>query len=108
MSTIDSFGIAQLFIHRAVRRWSDHSEQVRVAAVQTVLDAAGFDATATCAPLNGSVWPQPCAGPEGDEATVWLKGLTDALYPHLGSTDFSAQIKLVQDALDERISKIHP
>ena len=59
----------------AIQEWGDPPE-VRIKAVQDVLDAAGFSATATCWPVFGGIWPKPCVGLEGAEASTWLQKLT--------------------------------
>ena len=69
---------AENFVLTAIQEWGDPDEK-RVAAVQAVLDAAGFDATATCWPVFGGIWPKPCAGNDGEAATAWLKELTDTM-----------------------------
>ena len=79
MSGTRSLGsIAQKFVLMAIQEWGQ-SEAERIAAVQAILDAAGFDATATCGPVFGGIWPTECIGPMGSEATIWLKKLTDTL-----------------------------
>lgn len=106
MTTIDSYGIAQLFIHDAIQDWPHVAEQRAIQAVQTVVDAAGFVATATCKPVFGGLWPKPCTGPDGEEATVWLKQLTDGLQKERG--DVNNEIEYVKRVLDERITLRHP
>lgn len=106
MSTIDSYGMANLFIMRVVQDWPHISEKQAIDAVQTVLDAAGFVANATCKPVFGGIWPKPCTGPDGAEATVWLQELTDGLTRNRG--DVNREIEYVKQVLDERITKRHP
>lgn len=66
------------FVSRAVCEFFDPDE-VKIAAVQEVLDAAGFEATATCWPVFGGIWTEPCTGKDGEEATAWLQELTDTM-----------------------------
>lgn len=54
-------------------------ESDRVLSVQGVLDAAGFDATATCWPVFGGIWPKPCVGRDAEAASSWLKTLTETM-----------------------------
>lgn len=69
---------ASTFILRAIQDWGQ-SETEGIAAVQAVLDAAGFKATATCRPVFGGIWPKGCTGQDGGSATAWLKNLTDTM-----------------------------
>jgi len=66
------------FMLLAVQDWGQ-SEESGIAAVQAVLDAAGFKATATCRPVFGSIWPKSADGQEGDAATRWLRTLTSTM-----------------------------
>lgn len=68
---------AQRFVSFSVH--DEGPEGLRLKAVQGVLDAAGFDAVATCWPVFGGMWLRPCKGPDGPEATEWLQSLTDTL-----------------------------
>ena len=70
--------LADGFILHAIQEWGDPPE-VLIKAVQDVLDAAGFSATATCWAVFGGVWPKPCVGLEGSEASIWLQKLTDTM-----------------------------
>lgn len=70
--------VATKFMLRAVQNWGQ-GEGDRIAATQAVLDAAGFDAKATCGPVFGAIWRDPCAGPDGAAATAWLKQLTETM-----------------------------
>lgn len=88
---------ASTFVLRAIQEWGQPHEH-RVAAVQGVLDAAGFDAKATTFPVFGGIWNEPCAGPEGEEATAWLKSLTETM-PRGRFQDEEAH---VQRFIDER------
>lgn len=54
-------------------------ESDRILAVQEVLNAAGFDATATCWPVFGRMWPKPCVGRDSEAASDWLKVLTETM-----------------------------
>jgi len=67
--------IATSFVLHAIQEWGQSTEK-RIAAVQAVLDAVGFDARATCAPVFGGIWPKPCEGIDGFAASEWLKDLT--------------------------------
>jgi len=108
MSTIDSYGIAQLYLQRIILTPGQYSGKVRVDTVQTMLDAAGFDAVATCAPeIATNTWPSPCAGPDGDQATYWLVEITEGARDVLG-LDTTNKILWLQRQLDERIVKRHP
>jgi len=57
----------------------------RIQTVQNLLDVAGFDAKATCAPDFHQLWVTPCTGTEGKEATKWLEkislGIMDVVKP---------------------------
>lgn len=70
--------VAEGFILHAIQDWGQ-SEQQRVAAVQRVIDAAGFDAQATCSPVFGGIWPEGCAGPDAEAATQFLRDLTQSM-----------------------------
>lgn len=69
---------ASTFISMGIQEWGQ-PEAVRIAAVQDVLDAAGFKATATCSPVFGGIWKSPCTGPDADAATAWLSNLTKTM-----------------------------
>jgi hypothetical protein len=66
------------FVLRAIQEWGQADEE-RIKAVQGVLDAAGFDAKATCWPVFGGIWPKPAEGPQGEAASAWLRELTDTM-----------------------------
>jgi hypothetical protein len=100
VSTIDSEGAANIFLQRVVQDWPHHRPQQKIAAVQTVLDMVGFNARATCWAAFGAIWTQDCTGPDGPEATAWLKNLTKTL-PR-GSYD--AEHRHIREAIDERIA----
>lgn len=70
--------VARHFLMTAVQEWGD-ADKAKVAAVQEVLDVAGFKAAATCFPVFGAIWPKPCEGTEAAEATAWLKELVDTM-----------------------------
>jgi hypothetical protein len=70
--------IATKFILQAIQDWGQ-SEAAGIAATQAVLDAAGFNAKATCRPVFGAIWPKPCVGKDGSSATEWLKQLTETM-----------------------------
>ena len=69
---------AKNFILQGIQDWGQSDAQ-RIAAVQAVLDDAGFKATATCGPVFGRIWPTPCIGPDAEKATAWLKLLTSTM-----------------------------
>ena len=46
----DAEKVATKFVIHAIQEWGDRDEK-RIAAVQAVLDQAGFKATATCWPV---------------------------------------------------------
>jgi len=103
VSTIDSEGAANIFLQRAVQDWPHHRPQQKIAAVQTVLDMVGFTARATCWPAFGAIWPNPCTGPDGPEATAWLKALTVGLNKVRG--DASTELRFIRETIDERIDR---
>lgn len=70
--------IAVKFMLQAVQDWGQ-GEGDRIAATQALLDAAGFDAKASCGPVFGAIWPKPCSGRDGEAATAWLKQLTETM-----------------------------
>lgn len=70
--------IASRFITTAICEFGQ-SEETRIAAVQALLDFKGFKAKATCWPVFGGIWPKPCEGENGEEATKWLKEITDTM-----------------------------
>ena len=72
----DDVGV--VFVLNAIQEWGQSRED-RIKAVQDVLDAAGFDAKATCWPAFGSLWPRPCEGLDGEAATTWLAELTSTM-----------------------------
>lgn len=69
---------ASKFMLRAVLEWGQPEEE-RIAAVQQLLDIAGFDAKATTWPVFGGIWSKPCEGPDGRAADEWLKRLTSTM-----------------------------
>ena len=83
--------------------WPHHRPQQKIAAVQTVLDMVGFTARATCWPAFGAIWPNPCTGPDGPEATAWLKALTVGLNKVRG--DASTELRFIRETIDERIDR---
>ncbi len=85
--------------HSGMGNLMDDPEHVKVAAVQRLLDTAGFDARATCWPVFGGIWPQACTGPEGDEATAWLQELTN----NLQRGDSNDEEKQIIAAVKERL-----
>lgn len=101
MSTIDSEGAANIFLNRAVQNWPHHRPVQKIAAVQTVIDMAGFVAKAVSWPLFGGRMIQPCLGPEGATATNWLNEMMRTM-PRGGDT--SAEIRHIKNAIDERIA----
>ena len=92
--------IARKFVSEAVICYG--SEAAQVQAVQGVLDAAGFDATATCAPVFGAIWPRPCDGPEADAASSWLDWLTSTM----DRGDFHDEVTHVVDCISRRFTGV--
>jgi hypothetical protein len=90
---------ATLFILMAIQDWGQ-SEEDGTRAVQAVLDAAGFAATASGRPVFGGIWPKKCTGPEGDAASSWLQSLTDTMK----RGRFQTEVECVQAAIDRRIA----
>lgn len=88
---------ANLFMMKAVCEFGDPDKD-KIEAVQAVLDAAGFDARATCWPVFGGIWPKPCEGPEGAEATAWLQALTDGLQ----RGEYNSEVRQVEAAIASR------
>lgn len=88
---------ASTFVVTAICDFGDTDEK-KIAAVQAVLDAAGFDARATCWPVFGGIWRAPCTGPDSADATRWLAHLTDTMVR--GKAEI--EIKHVRDAIEER------
>lgn len=86
------------FMLYAVQEWGDPDVK-RIAAVQKVIDLAGFKATATCWPVFGGIWPKPCEGKDGEAATAWLKKLTD----DLPRGKMEIEEKFIVDALEARV-----
>jgi hypothetical protein len=84
-----------------VQDWPHHKPAAKLAAVQMVLDMAGFKAVATCWPAFGGMWPKTCDGPDGVEATAWLQELTNTL-PRGEAT---LEIRHIRRALDTRIAE---
>lgn len=70
--------VANRFMLQAICEWGQRREE-RIQAVQDVLDTVGFKAEAQGWPVFGGIWAKPCTGEEGEEATKWLKSLTDNL-----------------------------
>ena len=91
--------VAQNFILSAVQDWGQ-SKQERIAAVQALLDEAGFRATATCWPVFGGIWGKPCDGDDAEEATEWLRRLTDTM----PRGRFEGEVGHIEDALKARVS----
>ena len=90
---------AMNFILMAVQEWGQ-SEADRTKATQRVLDAARFNATATCGPVFGSIWMKDCEGLDGDAATLWLRALTGAM----PRGKFETEVAYVQAAIDKKIA----
>ncbi len=70
--------VADTFLFHAIQEWGQPIE-ARIAAVQNLLNEAGFDATATCPPVFGGIWPKPCEGDDAETASAWLKNLTETM-----------------------------
>ena len=101
MSTIDSEGAANIFLSRAVQNWPHHRPAQKIAAVQTVIDMAGFVAKAVSWPMFGGRMIQPCLGPEGATATNWL----NAMMTSMPRGDANEEIRHIKNAIDERIAE---
>lgn len=95
--------IPETFILRAIQEWGQ-SDDDRRRAVQGVLDAAGFNATATCGPVFGRIWPKLCDGPDGELASAWLKELTDTM-PRGRFEDEAAHVAA---AIDKATAPVRP
>jgi hypothetical protein len=91
--------VAELFVLRAIQDWGQ-SEADRIAAVQAVLDAAGFKAAATSGPVFGRIWPSPCTGEDGEAASAWLQHLTTSMR----RSKFEHEAEHVKNAIAERAS----
>ena len=91
---------AHEFISWAIQEWEQPDEQ-RIAAVQATLNVAGFNARATCWPVFRGIWPKPCEGLDAEEASKWLRELTDTLT--LVSGHVEDEIDHVQAAIEKRI-----
>lgn len=68
---------AEAFLLHAIQEWGDEPA-VKIRAVQGYLDAAGFTAVATCAPVFGGILPEPMGGEDGRAATAWLRDLLNS------------------------------
>lgn len=90
--------VADRFVTMGIQEWGQ-SEEVRVKAVQGVLDAAGFNAKATCWPVFGGIWPKKCNGPDSEEASKWLKAMTDTMTRGRVQDEISHVEKCIQDRL---------
>jgi hypothetical protein len=95
----DIESVAHRFILRAVQDWGQPEAQ-RIAAVQSVLTAAGFAATATCSPVFGAIWPKPCDGPDSQAASAWLKNLCETM----PRGKFEREVEHVAAAIGERVA----
>lgn len=73
--------VARDFVLMAIQEWGQ-SDGERIAAVQAVLDAAGFNARAVDFPALRRFWQrEPAEGPDGEVASAWLKELVASM-PH--------------------------
>lgn len=95
--TVDLERVAALFMLHAIQEWGQ-SETERIQAVQAALDAAGFDARATCGPVFGRIWPKGCEGKDAELATLWLLALTDTMQ----RGEFNAEKRHVLNAIKAR------
>ena len=89
--------IAERFVLQAIQEWGQ-SKAERIAAVQAVLDAAGFKADAQGWPVFGGIWNKPCTGPDGEAASAWLKNLTDTMQ----RGDFNDEVRHVAALIEVR------
>ncbi len=85
---------ASNFMLMAIQEWGQ-SDGKRIAAVQRILNAAGFDAVATCGPVFGGIWPTSCSGLEAAQASEWLNELTDSLR----RGEFDDEVRQVEAAI---------
>jgi hypothetical protein len=89
---------ATMFMLYAVQEWGQ-TDAERVAAVQGVLDAAGWNARAEGFPVFGARWSSKvCSGPDGVAAATWLKELTGTM----PRGEFNAEKWHVQTFIDKR------
>lgn len=88
---------ANEFMLLSVQEWGQ-TEDERIAAFQAVLDEAGFDAKANCAPIFGAFLQQEpiCDGPDVAEADVWARAMLDTM----PRGEFNAEVQHIQDAID--------
>ncbi len=93
--------IATKFLMMAIQEWGQ-SDSERVTAVQDLLNAAKFDAVATCAPVFGGIWPTLCTGPDADTATVWLKEMTNTM----PRGKFEREVEHIERFIEQRIAKV--
>ena len=100
MAKADIHDVAARFMLRAIQEWGQ-SEEDRVAAVQALLDAADFKATATGWPIFGGIWKSACTGPDGDAATAWLKLVTDTMK----RGEFNSEVRHIEACLRGRKSQ---
>lgn len=92
---MSSDNAARTSMMKAICEWGQ-PEAERVAAVQGALDAAGFNAKATCWPIFGGIWKSPCEGPDGEAATTWLRELTD----NLKRGEYNSEVRQVREAIE--------
>ena len=90
---------ASEFVTWAICDWGQ-TEDARIAAVQDALDCAGFNATATCGPVFGGIWPRSCDGPDGEIAATWLKKLTDTMQ----RGKFEREVEHVEQMITARLA----
>lgn len=88
---------ANIFMLQAIQEWGQ-SESERLSAVQELLNAAGFDAVATCWPVFGGIWQKTCTGKDGEEATTWLQALTD----NLKRGEYNSEVDQIEQAVKKR------
>lgn len=94
---------ANIFMLQAIQEWGQ-SESERLSAVQGLLNAVGFDAVATCWPVFGGIWQKPCTGKDGEEATAWLKALTD----NLKRGAYNSEVSQINEAVAQRRERVAP
>ena len=94
--------VATAFVLHALRE-SGQTDAERLHAVQSLVNAAGFDAVAGCWPTPDGAWPEPCRGLDGPAATLWLLRLTDGMPRRFGD-----QRQFVAEAVARRAGDAKP
>ena len=94
--------IAETFLGFGIQEWGQ-SEDLKKAAIQAALDAAGFDAKAEGSIVFGGIMTKVCSGPDGKKATAWLQELLDTMPRGRFQTEVAHIEKCISDrrALDD-------